>query len=109
MVYVGGCLLVHFVRTQNIQAHSSGEAEYYGKVSTAVEMLLVRRVFNWLGYPMRMELEGDSTAAEGIAQREGVGRIKQLELKTLWLQTFVGGSAGEHLCRISACDCTAPQ
>merc|ERR1711970_1138941 len=60
-VYVGGCCLLSYVRGQLMQAHSSTEAEFYGQVSVAVEMILLRRVFEWLGYPMRMELESDST------------------------------------------------
>lgn len=92
--------LMSFVRTQNIQAHSSGEAEYYGQTSVGVEVLLVLlmfRIFSWLGYPMRMEIQSDSTAAIGICHRKGVGRIKQLEVKTWWLQNFTAGRGVEQI------------
>jgi len=84
--------LMSFVRTQNIQAHSSGEAEYYGHTSVGVEVLLMFRIFSWLGYPMQMEIQSDSTAAIGICRRKGVRRIKQLEVTKTLVAEFHCGS-----------------
>ena len=35
-------------------------------------------------FPLRMFT--DSSAARGIIQREGAGRVKHLDIKTLWMQ-----------------------
>eukprot|EP00972_Heterocapsa_arctica_P017097 2527579-Heterocapsa_arctica.AAC.1 len=43
-----------------------------------------------------MTLYGDAAAARGISHRFGVGRIKHLEVKTLWLQQFTGGRRGDE-------------
>ena len=44
---------------------------------------------------MELNLSTDSSAARGIVQRQGVGRVKHLDIKTLWLQERedVGGFA----------------
>jgi len=97
IVKIGTMPVLSFVRTHKFQSLSSGEAEFYGQVSVAAEMLLLRRVMNWLGYPMRLELETDSTAALGMAARSGVGRVKHLELKALWLQRFIGAPGPEGI------------
>ena len=36
-----------------------------------------------------IELETDSSAAKGIAMRKGVGKVKHLETRTLWVQDQV--------------------
>eukprot|EP00974_Lingulodinium_polyedra_P130370 11213583-Lingulodinium_polyedra.AAC.1 len=90
-VKVGGCTLYSFARTQTVQAQSSGEAEWYAKISTFIEMLLVFRLLAWIGIKARMEIYGDSAASRGISYRMGVGRIKHLEVKTLWFQEFAQG------------------
>eukprot|EP00972_Heterocapsa_arctica_P011220 1643301-Heterocapsa_arctica.AAC.1 len=43
-----------------------------------------------------MTIYGDAAAARGISHRFGVGRIKHLEVKTLWLQQFTGGRRGSE-------------
>ena len=36
--------------------------------------------------PMRLRLLTDSSAARGIVQRAGCGKVKHLDVKSLWLQ-----------------------
>ena len=69
-------------------ATSSGEAEWYAKVGVAVETLQIARLLQWIGLKVNMELKGDSTAAAGIANRLGAGKMKHIEIKTLWLQRY---------------------
>ena len=38
------------------------------------------------GHPIKMEVFLDSSAARGVFQRQGVGRIRHLEVKSLWVQ-----------------------
>ena len=38
---------------------------------------------------LKVKVVGDSTAAKGIAQRTGVGRVRHLHLPLLWVQDFI--------------------
>ena len=74
--------------TQAIQALSSGEAEYYALLRGAVEALGLAAATEELGFAFRWapRLGSDSNAARGVASRHGLGRLKHMELKYLWLQ-----------------------
>ena len=70
-----------YSRTQSNIALSSGEAEYYAAVSTALEALGLVAMTEDFGY-----LYADASAAIGVANREGLGRIRHLDTQSLWLQ-----------------------
>ena len=81
----------HVVRTwastQTIVALSSGEAEFYSLVKGACEGLGLAGLAVDLGMPsLHIEIATDSSAAKGIACRRGVGRVKHLETRCLWIQ-----------------------
>ena len=46
----------------------------------------MKEVFAFIGFPLQMEVYLDSSAARGVFQRQGVGRIRHLEVKSLWVQ-----------------------
>ena len=75
--------------TQTTIAQSSGEAEYYALVRAAAEGLGMQSVMQDLGWKMRVRLWVDSSAAKSIASRIGLGRVRHLEVKFLWLQAIV--------------------
>ena len=75
--------------TQTTIAQSSGEAEYYAIVRAAAEGLGMQSIMHDLGWKMRILLWVDSSAAESIASRIGLGRVRRLEVKFLWLQEVV--------------------
>ena len=52
-------------------------------------MLLARDVLMFFGCRVEASLHMDSAAARGICRREGVGKVKSLEVRTLWLQQVV--------------------
>jgi len=85
----GGCTLATQCIGQSIQAQSSGESEFYGNMSGVTSGLLLQHVMEFLGIPLRLVLETDSAAARGVLNRAGVGRIRHLEVKTLWVQSLV--------------------
>ena len=64
-------------------------AEFYAGCATAEEMLLAREVLMFCGYRVEASLHMDSAAARGICRREGVGKVKSLEVRTLWLEEQV--------------------
>ena len=37
----------------------------------------------------KLRLAGDATAASGIANRRGAGRVRHIETRTLWLQRHI--------------------
>ena len=79
-------------RGQRVVALSSGESEFYSSISTAADALFLRAVLGFaLGDSSGIELKllGDSSAARGIQQRRGSGKIRHLEARHLWLQSKV--------------------
>ena len=49
----------------------------------------MQSVMRDLGWKMRVRLWVDSSAAKSIASRIGLGRVRRLEVKFLWLQAIV--------------------
>ena len=73
-------------RTQSNIALSSGVAEFYRPVSTASEALELVAMTEDFGDQVESYLYADASAAIGVANREGLGRIRHLDTQSLWLQ-----------------------
>ena len=83
----GNHVLCTWSVTQAVQALSSGEAEFYAVLKGTVEALGLSAVAEELGFIFRPPRVGsDSTAAKGTAYRHGLGKLKHLDLKYLWIQ-----------------------
>ena len=88
----GGCLLrgrhvvSHWSRTQQNIALSSAEAELNGICKASAEGLGAVYMARELGEDIGLEVLTDSSAARGVIQRSGSGRIKHLQVKQLWVQ-----------------------
>ena len=82
----------HVVRTTSTtQAKlkpSSGESEYCGVVKGASHALGMRSILEDLGqsssYPI--DIGTDSTAALGMCNRKGIGKVRHLGRRLLWVQ-----------------------
>ena len=68
---------------------SSGEAEYYGITKGASESIGVKGIASDMGVQMKIKLHTGSSAAEGIAMRKGLGKVKHLETRAIWVQDKV--------------------
>ena len=68
---------------------SSGEAEYYAMVKGAIEGLGMQTLARDLWWSLALRLHVDSSAAKAIASRQGMGKIRHLEVRHLWLQQVV--------------------
>eukprot|EP00971_Amphidinium_carterae_P216068 4288747-Amphidinium_carterae.1 len=68
---------------------SSGEAEYYAAVKAGSRLLGLIALMGDLGFKVSGKLNTDSAAAKGVASRRGRGKIRHLEIPTLWLQSAV--------------------
>jgi hypothetical protein len=88
VIVVSG-VVQHFVaRGQAAVALSSAESEVYAATTAAAEALHVQHVWAWAGFPMRLRLLSDSSAARSILQRVGVGRVRHISVRILWMQSL---------------------
>jgi len=88
LTFQGG-ILKTWSSAQASIAQSSGEAEYYALVRAASEALGMQSIMRDLGWDCRIRLLVDSSAAKSIASRTGLGKLRHLEIKFVWLQECV--------------------
>ena len=86
---LGGVALKHWSSTQSTVALSVGEAEYTALVRAATEALGMQSAACDFGVNLSIEIGVDSSTAKSIASRSGVGKVRHLETKTLWVQQAV--------------------
>ena len=75
--------------TQSTVALSSAEAELIAAVRGASEGLAMRSIAEDLGVECSLRLNLDSSAAIGICRGTGVGRVRHLDTRLLWIQECV--------------------
>lgn len=75
--------------TQVPNALSSGESEWYALTHAASALLSMKHLARDLGRNLEAKLAGDMNVAAGIGARRGVGRIRHLEARSLWLQKHI--------------------
>ena len=89
LIMIGNHMIRSWSSTQRVIALSSGEAEYYGMVRGGAEGLGTRSILEDMGINMKIKLSEDSTAAKGIADRTGLGKVRHIEVNQLWIQEKV--------------------
>ena len=81
---------LHCIKTwssnQSVIALSSGEAEFYAMVKGSSELLGMISLAKDLKVPLEGHLHSDSSAAIGISQRRGLGKVKHMHTQYLWIQ-----------------------
>ena len=84
------CIGEHVIKTyshpQKVIALSSAEAELYAMVAASAESLAIMVYAEDLGARMGGEVYVDSSAALGISQRCGIGKVRRLRTQGLWVQ-----------------------
>jgi hypothetical protein len=75
--------------TQATIALSSAEAELIAAVKGAAEGLAVRSLVRDFGRNCALRVHVDSSAAIGICRRTGVGKVRHLDTRLLWVQELV--------------------
>ena len=83
---IDGAATKHWSSTQESVALSVGEAEYYALVKGAAEGLGMQALARDLGIDLTLRIWVDSTTADAIASRIGLGRVRHMEAKYLWAQ-----------------------
>ena len=88
----GGCILQGnhclkaWSKTQAVVALSSAEAELYGAVKGACEVLGAASLKEDFGEEVGIQMHMDASAAIGIVERKGLCKMRHLDLNNLWLQ-----------------------
>ena len=87
----GGHLLKHGSSVQSTVALSSGESEYYALLRASAHALGIKSMLqDWAyGTTLEVAMRCDSSAARGIAARQGLGRMRHVDVRYLWLQQAV--------------------
>ena len=83
---IGSHLIKCWAKTQATVAKSSAESELYGIVRASCETLGFLSLMEDLGTQMQSRLHMDSTAAQGIVDRQGLSKVRHLDVNLLWLQ-----------------------
>ena len=99
VVAINSVLLASSSRTQKVIALSSGESEYNAAVSGAVDALLIRDAVEFVFHEtVAIHLLLDSSAARGIAARQGVGRLRHISANYTVFATTRGYGPDSHPC-----------
>jgi hypothetical protein len=85
----GGACLKQWSSTQKVVALSSGEAEYYAALKGAGEGLGLQSMLLDVGVHIKVVLHTDANACKGICGRQGLGKLRHMEVAYLWLQDVV--------------------
>jgi hypothetical protein len=86
---LSGTAVKSWSSTQASVAQSSGEAEYYALARAAAEGLGLQALLRDLGWDACVRVWVDSSAAKSIASRIGLGKLRHLEVKFLWIQDML--------------------
>ena len=97
IVTIGSHVIKSYSRQQKVIALSSAEAELYAMVAASAETLAVIAYATDLGMSISGEVYADSSAALGITQRIGIGKVRHLRTQGLWAQeTRISGRLAYH-------------
>ena len=86
---VGARLIKSWATTQPTITLSNGEAELYGVVRAAANGLGYLSLLADLGIKLRLRVWTDSTASQGMCGRQGLGKVRHLDVQELWIQQRV--------------------
>ena len=86
---LGKHLISHWSSTQSVIALSSAEAELNALVKMTSEALGIKNTLLELGRMYSIVTLTDSSASHAILHREGCGKVKHLETRQLWVQSYV--------------------
>ena len=92
VVMLGGHCIKTWSSTQGPVALSSAEAEFYAMVDAVLKAKWMAVVAKELGFKAmegKLVLGTDSSAAKSFVSRRGLGRMRHIEVRDLWLQKEV--------------------
>ena len=83
---IGGHFIKGWARTQNHVTLSSAEAELVALVKCSAELLGMRSLMRDFGVESTGVVYADSSAALAIAKRKGAGKLRHINISSLWIQ-----------------------
>ena len=90
IIYVNNIMVQSWSRSQKSIALSSCESEFLSLIGECAEGLHVKKVWEFLSRkPVEFKAYTDSSSCLSLIQRLGVGRVKHLDAKMLWIQAEV--------------------
>ena len=92
MVFANGCLILSICRAQSTVALSSCKAELYAANSTMIECMYLYQLAQFLmgeDIFVRQRLFLDSSSAKFVVQKSGVGKLKHVAIKHMFLQQLL--------------------
>ena len=91
----GKHLIAHWTRLQPVVSTSSGEAELVAACTAMSELILVENLSEDMNHKWKGRMNVDARACKGIVLRKGVGKLKHLTIKFLWIQAAVAARKTE--------------
>ena len=92
---MGSHLLKSWSSTQGLISLSSGEAEFYGVTKAAGIALGMKALMRDLGVITPVRVWTDSSATVGICGRQGLGKLRHIDTRCLWIQQKLRAGALE--------------
>ena len=89
----------HYTRKQKVIAKSSAEAALYAAALGASEAKGVQSMMCDLGFAVKPVLTIDAKATEHILHRQGIGKLKHIDVACLWMQDEIR-SQRLRVCRV---------
>ena len=81
MTMVGGAVIKSWSNRQATVALSAGEAEFYSAGKAAAELIGIKSMMRDMGWDADIKLHVDATVAQAMANRQGIGKIRHLEVR----------------------------
>ena len=75
--------------TQALVSLSSGEAEFHGSVKGAPIGIGLKSMLGYFGVEVAIKVNTDASAAKGMANRRGLGKVRHIAVNQLWIQDRV--------------------
>ena len=85
-VWFGGHCLGHSARVQSTISLNVAESEYYALVKGAARVLMMRSLFLDWDIDVPAVIKSDSSSANSLANRRGLGRQRHVQTRYLWIQ-----------------------
>eukprot|EP00971_Amphidinium_carterae_P351930 6492341-Amphidinium_carterae.2 len=79
-------VLCMIVRKQQLVALSSDKAELYDIALAGTESFAPKGLFEWLGFRVAWKIYTNNSAANAMGLRIGVGKVRHLDVRSLWVQ-----------------------
>ena len=83
---LGDDMIRTWSKTQTNIALSSAESEFYATLKAAQESLGMAAMIGEMNQTLKIRVLVDASAALGVAQRQGLGKLRHLQTGALWIQ-----------------------